>query len=430
MGDATRQGGFLKRQDTLTWSWIGLVALGVIWQAQTPSALTGWALISSGFGLALWSGYRPRPTPIDAPLLLLVLAAAVSSLVSPWPETAYQQAVRLWVGLLMCYVIIHWVGNSAERLHLAVTAALIGGVALAVLAPAIVDWNEAKAVPVPAILYRHFTLRISDPVHPNILATLLNVLLFLPLANLIVVRQRCIAQRLALAVSFLLLGGTLLLTKSRGGYLAAAAGFLAVLWLSGRRTMAAVLTVTVILILIWVAWTLQPDQAKSISGPLDPTTWAFRREVWGTALRMLKDFPLTGVGPGVFNEAGNVLYPFAETRNPGAHNVYLQVGVDLGVPGLVGCLAVLIEAVWLGAITLNQIPLESTRLRATVIGLTAGIISFMVHGWIDVAAWNTRAAWIPWSIIGLLIGSHNVVVEFSAYTNSTAQPEERKKAPR
>lgn len=58
---------------------------------------------------------------------------------------------------------------------------------------------------------------------------------------------------------------------------------------------------------------------------------------------MVADFPFTGAGMGTFNDVGALLYPFYEVNNPGTHNWYLQVGVDLGIPGLITLLVALYQ---------------------------------------------------------------------------------------
>ena len=71
-----------------------------------------------------------------------------------------------------------------------------------------------------------------------------------------------------------------------------------------------------------------------------------RLEIWSRALYMLQDFPFTGIGMGAFRQVANLLYPFflagPDAEIPHAHNIFLQVGVDLGLPGLIAWLALLI----------------------------------------------------------------------------------------
>ena len=98
-----------------------------------------------------------------------------------------------------------------------------------------------------------------------------------------------------------------------------------------------------------------------------------RVELWSRALYAIQDFPLTGCGLGTFRQVVHLLYPpfFVE---PGAdlahaHNFFLQVALDLGVPGLIAYLALLGTALWagwrlLGSPNSRQISLTASRPEA------------------------------------------------------------------
>jgi O-antigen ligase len=116
---------------------------------------------------------------------------------------------------------------------------------------------------------------------------------------------------------------------------------------------------------------------------------------------MLGDFPFTGTGMGTFNDLASILYAFWETHNPSAHNLYLQVSLDLGFPGLIAYLSMLMSTLWMAASTIRTLgQREDAELRLLAIGALAGIVALMVHGLVDVAGWGTRAAFIPWLLIG------------------------------
>src|SRR5438477_7439531 len=65
--------------------------------------------------------------------------------------------------------------------------------------------------------------------------------------------------------------------------------------------------------------------------------FAVRVEIWSRALQVIHDFPLTGIGMGAFRTAVPALYPYVISdpeKVHHAHNLYLQIGADLGLPGL------------------------------------------------------------------------------------------------
>src|SRR5205823_5212023 len=65
---------------------------------------------------------------------------------------------------------------------------------------------------------------------------------------------------------------------------------------------------------------------------------AVRLEIWSRALQVMRDFPLTGIGMGSFRSVAPALYPYVISdpeKVHHAHNLYLQIGTDLGLFGLV-----------------------------------------------------------------------------------------------
>jgi len=418
MGRVAREGGFLIA--------IALAGLGVVWQNMFPASPWGWVAIATGLVLGLATRqFRPAQTPLDIPALLLVLMGGVSLWATAFPEITWAQVVRLWSGLLGCYAVMWWAAGVTDdnrmasgRTRLTWTAygLVAAGVAIALLSFVIVRWSQTKLLLIPESLYALFPLLVSDAVHPNIMASAMVLLLPLPVALFASpldevgpsVRYRPLL-RVALTVATLLMGGVLLLTKSRGGYVAAAVGVLALLWLFERRKLALALLLVCVVAGVWVVG-YEGDAGATrdlVEQSADPATLAFRLNVWRVALWMLADFPFTGVGMGTFNDVGALLYPFYETQNPGTHNVYLQAGVDLGLPGLIAYLALLGLVVWMGGQAVRRFrEAGQPVLRAIAVGGLSGMIALLMHGLVDNAMWNTRAAFLPWLVMGLLAALH------------------------
>jgi putative inorganic carbon (HCO3(-)) transporter len=341
-----------------------------------------------------------------------------SLLVTARPEVTRAQVMRLGAGLVGYYGLVNWARDRTRLLQTAVILA-IGGVGMALLAPFVVNWNRAKSMLIPASIYEPFPLLVSDPVHPNIMATLMLLLFPLPLAAFLSpgragAGRKDVGQRIALGAAFLLMGIILLLTKSRGGYIAAAVGGLVVVWLSARRrpsfVLALVLTVAVIGVGAWLLFGTEGEAAPElVEGATDPNSWAFRQQVWRAALWMLADFPFTGVGMGLFNDVASLLYAHYAPQNPGTHNVYFQVGVDLGIPGLVAYLAILMATLWMAGVSLRAFTRTGDgALRVVAVGTLAGMVALVVHGLVDITVWGTRAAFFPWTVIGLAAALHRV----------------------
>jgi putative inorganic carbon (HCO3(-)) transporter len=189
---------------------------------------------------------------------------------------------------------------------------------------------------------------------------------------------------------------------------------LTVLLLSGRSSIK-IAAILILVVASLVVWSLGVEQINGLlfkSQAVD--TLEKRTEIWSRALYMIQDFPFTGIGMGTFQPIATMLYPFfladPNAQIPHAHNLFLQVAVDLGIPGLIAWLAILmlvIIAAWQvyrhGTATGNQ------WLAGLGAGLLCSQVALIVHGLTDAVTWGTRPAIIVWAIWGLAMAARNQI---------------------
>jgi putative inorganic carbon (HCO3(-)) transporter len=355
-------------------------------------------------------------TPLDAPILLLLLQIGVTFWATALPAKTWVAVCQLGAGLVAYYAIVNWT-RDRTRLWWMVAALVLLGLGLALIAPFGVDWFRDRKTFLPPALYKFFPLLLPDSIHPNVMAGSLATLMPLPLALFLALpstSRRRSWLRGALLASCVLQFLILVLTKSRGGYLALGVGLWLTLWLSGRRRWAIGLTLVAVLLVAWLV-TRPPaevgGQADPTQAALDASTWAFRQRVWQVAVQISGDFPFTGAGMGTFNDVAALLYGFYAPQNPQAHNLFLQVAVDLGVPGLIGFLAILLLALWAAFRAYRAFDLaQEWALRAIAIGGLAGVVATMTHGLVDSHTWGSKGAFIPWTVLGLVVALHTLAV--------------------
>ena len=118
---------------------------------------------------------------------------------------------------------------------------------------------------------------------------------------------------------------------------------------------------------------------------------------------------------GSFGEVVDMLYPLfmAEPGSiPHAHNLYLQVVVDLGIPGLIAWLAALFVVVrvsWQSYQYGRKHQDGWTTALGT--GFIASQVALMVHGITDAVTWGmVRPAPIVWAMWGMAIATYIVLV--------------------
>jgi putative inorganic carbon (HCO3(-)) transporter len=355
-------------------------------------------------------------TPLDWPILLILLQVGISLWASALPDKSWVAISQLAAGLVAYYAIVNW-STDRSRLWWAVAAVIAAGLGLALIAPFGVDWFRERKTFLPAVLFEYFPLLLPDSIHPNVMAGSLATLMPLSLALSLALPsapRRKLGLRITLLVVYLMGAAILILTKSRGGYIALGVGLWLTLWLSGRRrwaiglALASALVVAGLLILAPAdgAEELEPAQAA-----LDASTWAFRQQVWRAGLQLVGDFPLTGVGIGTFNDVAATLYGFYAPDNPGAHNLFLQAAVDLGILGLVSYLAILLLALWAAFRAYRRFDTrDDGLLRAVAIGGFAGMMATIAHGLVDSHTWGSKGAFIPWAVIGLLVALYSLAL--------------------
>jgi putative inorganic carbon (HCO3(-)) transporter len=102
---------------------------------------------------------------------------------------------------------------------------------------------------------------------------------------------------------------------------------------------------------------------------------------------------------------------------PHAHNNFLQVGVDLGIPGLVAYVG-LLAAFTLCAWRVHR----STRTRSTrllVAGLFSGMLAHQVFGVMDAITLGAKPGFLLWIILGLVAALYGLEVRQRASPIST-----------
>ena len=136
---------------------------------------------------------------------------------------------------------------------------------------------------------------------------------------------------------------------------------------------------------------------------------------WMVGLRMFEDHLLTGIGLGNYkvlympyeadvrmdedtDRFGNV-YPRAEA----AHNDYVQVVAELGIGGILSIIAfltILFQSLWLRLRETS--PDHRPRNATAVLLMTAGMVVFLVHAWVDFPAQLPASLLVAVALLGLM----------------------------
>ncbi len=297
---------------------------------------------------------RERRLAVDrvAVMHLALVVALVASIGAGGVRVlTWWEVVQVWLLTLLVYVVARAALTDA-RARLAIVSALGLGV-VANFGAAL--WQRSTDAG-PESFVVGGTLRVFGTfLHPNTLAAYLAFVLPLLLVASLVRQAPMTWLWRGAAVTGL---ATLVMTQSRGGMLALVAAGVVLVALAPRSIQRWVAVGAVAFVLV-LATTGAVDRLPGVdrfstvapsAGPtqVTPETWGQleRQAHWGAAWSMLRSDPLFGVGAGEFNDAFRDHTPEWRFRvgRGHAHNGYLHLGAEAGLPGL------LAFAAWIGTI--------------------------------------------------------------------------------
>jgi O-antigen ligase len=215
----------------------------------------------------------------------------------------------------------------------------------------------------------------------------------LPIGLHFALRRGKLVGRVAAGIGLVMTGVAFIWTGSRGGFLAALV--VGLYFLAAYSTIAlrwrVLATGASVVLFAATASDAYWDKMRSIVHPQEDYNFASqegRKAIWGRGIDYMLDHPLFGVGAGNFPTAEGTISPRAEVQSRGhglkwgaAHNSYVQIGAELGIPGLLLFLAMIGSAVR-GVATLRPRPppegVADPRLRPLAQALTGALIGFAV----------------------------------------------------
>jgi O-antigen ligase len=239
--------------------------------------------------------------------------------------------------------------------------------------------------------------RMTGPYeNPIDLATYLMVIIPTLLAFAVVSRK---PSRWPLWGVLLLLSVCLVRTKAVGAWLGIGVGLLVMILLKTPvRKPALILLMTLALsggAVLSLGGRFEAVLSLSDIGMVD------RWHMWQAALKMIGERPVFGFGLNTFMANYLDHWVGGQQLPRYAHNCYLQVAAETGLPGLLTFLALLY-------LFFARVVVELRRLRpndqSVLVGLTAGLLAFAVQAAVDTNFYALRQAALFWVLAGLSLG--------------------------
>ena len=326
---------------------------------------------------------------------------ALSLLVSPrFGESAYNYVYLMGRYALMYFSIVLGIKNSRQAYQVVgailVSSFLVScyGIYQYFHGAAMLTSEWVDVAQFPTLKTRAF----STLQNPNLLAAFL--LMVMSLAGGIFFSTSKLRFRLPLLGVGVVALLCLLFTYSRGAWVslvvvAVVCGFLfsrLLLWILGPA----------LLLVGFFAREEVLNRVTSIFNPTD-TSATLRMALWESTWGMISDHPLTGVGWGAYQ----FVYPQYDffIQNPEtiifhAHNLYLNIAAELGLPGIAFFLLALTTHLAIGFQVLRRT--ANRERRGIMIGLIAIIIGVLVNGMTDYALFNIEISMIFWLFAALI----------------------------
>ncbi len=225
-------------------------------------------------------------------------------------------------------------------------------------------------------------------------------------------RTNRISGAIAAAASFGIQTFMLLIMQSRSAILGALAAGFSMMWLLRPTARPVLLRVAIGLMTIIVLLSLPiwPDNiqeqiqtayfdtlVKGDEGEAGLDSIEARLIIWDRAAELIAEQPLTGYGLNIFRTLANQPEPILprDQAIPHAHNWALQIMLEMGLPGLVFYIWLLLAI----CIPLKNGWHQDSNQRVKLVGIGAGIVAFMLFGLLDTVAPGARPDFIFWILL-------------------------------
>ncbi len=358
-------------------------------------------------GVKLLRGKRYfRVEPLDIVVLCFMAAMLLGGLVSYGGGQSIR-AAAIYVALMLGYYLAVGLLNTKEKL---VRAALLLCVSMLLVSLYGVYQNVTGNISAEWIdteMFDNIGGRVvSTFENPNMLGEYL--ILLLPIVAAIFFGDRHLSTKPASLAAFAVGCLCLIYTWARGawlGFLFAAVLFV-LMW--SRRSVALIVAGVCALPLLVPYLPANIVSRFTSIGDLTDTSTNYRVYIWRGSARMAADYAWTGVGVG--EQAFNRIYPYYSfagiEKAPHAHNLFLQIFIELGIFGFVLFIVTLICFLQSG-FSLAKCG-EDKTVRLIGCGAMCGVLAALLQGMTDYIWYNYRVFFLFWIVFGLCSAARRI----------------------
>ena len=205
----------------------------------------------------------------------------------------------------------------------------------------------------------------------------------------------------------------LVITYSRGCYLACLAAALIIIWCCDKRILS--FTVFALPILPKILPQNMLARIMTVGSYLKDTSVLYRFSIWKGALRIVKNhwYFASGIGTVAFSMFYRN-YMFAGTPAQHSHNTYIQLAVEIGIIGLTVFLMLYFFII---KDICNVVSKTNISSRFAIIPLFSTMVAMLVQSFFDYVFYNNIVFMSFWIVVALLICALNITSNDISFKN-------------
>ena len=344
-------------------------------------------------GVLITNKFRNFPkTELNVPFLIFFVFVALSVVFAADFKTSLITFLKKYLEWFLLFFIVVATLNTKKRIKIFLTVLSISAACVAL------DGIFQQIFGFDLFRQHIYENRISASFnHYNDFAGYLAALLPIPLCLYLFENKR---NKLS-ALLLVLLGYCLIMTLSRGGYLASFVIFNFLLVFSILKLKGINHRKIVIILIVFVNIAVLVSIIGIYKLPLDLVIERMRIEgsgrlsggIWTLAISIFKSRPILGYGPGSFMlELGKINSYLMPTY---AHNCYLQMLAEIGILGLASFIFIILR---FSKMAVASIVKNNDFL---LLGIFSGLLAYLVHAAFDTHFYSMQLSDFFWLMLGL-----------------------------
>ncbi len=353
--------------------------------------------------------HRPAPflpVPLTVPVLVFLFGHLVSALAGPDPLSSIASSDWIFLAMPLTLWSMRLTGDDRGP----VTAFVVTGAVISIYAAAqhflgidlVRPAGREVVIPMDGVEGRY--LAIGTFCHHLTFAHVYQFI-FLFLLVFALRRPRDGMNLLRTLPALAVVGTSLVFSFSRGVWLSVTvSSILVVIVMWGRRGAVLALLSAVILFAALSASGPLGDRLKSVTSQ---EANSMRVIIFRSNWDAIKDHPITGLGPGRYQDA---MMPYYERYDPPdimprvhAHNNFLQVWLNAGLIGLAGFVWLNVAFLRRAWISLRRNVFRRSTDRVLILAGSVGVVAFLVSGLTQYNLGDSEVGLTYWFVMGMVL---------------------------